>query len=137
VPTSVRTVEYFRTTVQSTPCSGFEIFTLLATEQVRLVAANIVPMGPDMSQMMLFPENPDDLVAAADRTGLRLLGPQRALLVQGADEMGAVAAIHNRLCDAGVAVYAANGVTDGRGGYGYLIFVRPQELAAAQRALGL
>ncbi len=39
--------------------------------------------------------------------------------------------------EAGVNVFASNGVTDGKGSYGYVLYVRPQDYEAAARALGL
>ncbi len=60
-----------------------------------------------------------------------------APLVQGDDELGALTSIHGLLFDAGVNVSASSGLADGRGGYGYLIYVRDGDLMAAARALGL
>ena len=53
------------------------------------------------------------------------------------DELGALAEVHGRLSDAGVNVFASNGVADGRGGYGYIVYVRPNEFEAATRSLGI
>jgi hypothetical protein len=67
--------------------------------------------------------------------GLVLDGPHPALLVQGDDELGALAEVHGRLYQAGVDVYASSGVTDGRGTYGYVIYVREDQVQEAYRAL--
>ena len=64
-------------------------------------------------------------------------GPYAALLVQGEDALGALAALHAKLYEAKVSVYASSGVTDGRGGYGYVIYVRGQDYDAALKALGV
>jgi hypothetical protein len=58
-----------------------------------------------------------------------------ALLVQGDDELGALAGIHERLYEADVSVYASNGVTDGKGSYGYVLYVRPEECDRALKVL--
>jgi hypothetical protein len=55
--------------------------------------------------------------------------------VQGDDELGALAGIHGRLQEAGVSVFASNGVADGRGHYGYVLYVRPEEIEQAATAL--
>ena len=60
-----------------------------------------------------------------------------ALLVQGDDELGALAGVHQKLFEAGVNVYASTGVADGRGSYGYVLYVRPDEYARAASALNL
>ena len=62
-------------------------------------------------------------------------GPHPALIVQGDDEVGALAVIHEKMRDANVHVFASTGVADGRGGYGYLIYVRPDEFERAAEAL--
>jgi hypothetical protein len=58
-------------------------------------------------------------------------------LVQGDDELGALAELHMRLSDARVNVYASTGVADGRGSFGYIIYVRPEEYDRAVVSLGL
>ena len=66
---------------------------------------------------------------------MTLDGPHPALLVQGDDEVGALAVIHEKLRDANVHVFASTGVADGRGGYGYIIYVRPEDFERAAKAL--
>jgi hypothetical protein len=58
------------------------------------------------------------LVVEAAAAGLSLEGPHRALLVQGDDELGAFASVHERLFKAGIDIYASSGVIDGRGSFG-------------------
>jgi len=58
-------------------------------------------------------------------------------LVQGDDELGALAELHMRLSDARVNVYASTGVADGRGSFGYIIYVRPEEYDRAVVSLAL
>jgi predicted amino acid-binding ACT domain protein len=59
------------------------------------------------------------------------------LLVQGDDKLGALTEIHRKLSLANVNVYAASGVTDGAGSFGYLIYIRPEQFDNALAALGL
>jgi hypothetical protein len=58
-------------------------------------------------------------------------------LVQGDDELEALVDIHMRLSNARVNVYASTGVADGRGSFGYIIYVRPEEFSRASAALGV
>ncbi|NIP79475.1 MAG: hypothetical protein GWM90_09770, partial [Gemmatimonadetes bacterium] len=60
-----------------------------------------------------------------------------ALLVQGEDVPGAVVGIHEKLYRAGINVYASTGVTAGRGSYGYILYVRPEDFEEAAEAVGL
>jgi hypothetical protein len=54
---------------------------------------------------------------------------------QGDDELGALASVHEKLYQARVNVYASSGVTDGKGSYGYVVYVRPEEYERAAKAL--
>jgi hypothetical protein len=89
------------------------------------------------AQFALFPEDPGRLVAEARGAGMPLDGPHHALLVQGDDELGALADVHESLVDAGVDIYASAGVSDGRGSFGYVVYVREDQFAKARDALGL
>lgn len=133
----IRRVDYFHAEVRDQPGEAYRLLSDLAARGVNLLAFSAVPLGPVTTQLVIFPEDPETLYPAAERTGLRLTGPERALLIQGADELGALADIHRRLYAAGVNVYASNGVTDGAGHYGYVAYVRPQEYEPACAALGV
>jgi hypothetical protein len=87
--------------------------------------------------MVLFPEDADALVDYAGRSGMMLSGPERALMVQGNDRLGALAELHRQLADARINVFASNAVTGGEGRYGYVIHVRAEDFDAAARALGV
>jgi hypothetical protein len=90
-----------------------------------------------MAQFSLFPEDSNTLVAEARAAQIPLEGPHHALLVQGDDELGALASVHERLFEAGVDVYASSGVTDSRGSFGYVVYVREDQFQRAVEALGL
>jgi hypothetical protein len=66
-----------------------------------------------------------------------LSGPRPALLVQGDDEMGALAGMLEQLAHANVNVFASYAVADGKGHYGDLILVRPEHFEHAAKVLGL
>jgi hypothetical protein len=55
--------------------------------------------------------------------------------VNGDDELGALAEIREKLYDADVNVYASTGVTDGEGSYGYVMYVKGDEIDRAARIL--
>jgi hypothetical protein len=57
--------------------------------------------------------------------------------VQGDDELGALTDIHNKLHQANVNVYASSGVTDGKGSFGYVVYIRPEEYERAVSALNV
>jgi hypothetical protein len=117
------------------PGEGYKLLTELAQLGVNLLAFAGVPLGPTRTQLTLFPDDAAKLTAAAKQAKLDLDGPNPALLVQGDDELGALAGIHERLYEADVSVYASNGVTDGKGSYGYVLYVRPEECDRALKVL--
>jgi hypothetical protein len=57
--------------------------------------------------------------------------------VQGDDALGRLAGVHERLFKAGVDVYASSGVSDGRGSFGYVVYVREDQFEKAVEALEL
>src|SRR5438093_10169139 len=130
-----RRVAYFYATIEDQPGEAYELLTQLASLGVNLLALTAVPLGPERTQLALFPEDAGKMAEAARHAGLSLDGPHRALLVQGDDELGALAKVHARLAGAQVHVYASSGVTDGRGSYGYIIYVRPDEYEQAAKAM--
>ena len=83
------------------------------------------------SQLTLFPED------AAREAALALDGPHAALLVQQDNEPGAFARNHARLYEARVHLYTSAGVTDGRGAFGYMLCVRPEDCDRALEAFGV
>lgn len=134
---TIRAVDYFYANVRDELGAAYRVLSQLAERGVNLLAFTAVPTGPALAQVSLFPEDPGRLVAEARSAGLQLDGPHHALLVQGDDELGAFASVHERLFAAGVDVYASSGVTDARGAFGYVVYVREDQFENAVTALGL
>lgn len=130
-----RRIDYFHTTVRDNPGEAFQLLSRLAASDVNLLAFSAIPIGPDRAQLTVFPESVERLAAAAEKIGLVLDGPHAALLVQGDDELGAIAGVHARLAEANINVYASTGVTDGRGCFGYLVYVQSTDIDRALAAL--
>jgi hypothetical protein len=134
---TIRPVEYYYATVPDELGAAYRVLSQLAERGVNLLAFTAVPSGPSVAQFALFPEDPNKLVAEGRATRLPLNGPYHALLVQGDDELGALAGVHERLVQAGVNIYASSGVTDGRGSFGYVLYVREDQFEKAAGALRL
>ncbi len=132
---SVRRVEYFYAMVRGGPDQAYELLTQLAAQRVNLLALNTVPMGPESTQLTLFPDDPMALQNAARAARFALDGPHAAVLVQGEDELGALAMVHTRLHQAGIQVYASSAVVDGRGYFGYVLYMRPEHVERALATL--
>jgi hypothetical protein len=117
------------------PGEAYKLLSQLEKSGINLLAFTAIPVGPDRTQLTLFPENSSKLITEAKRINFILDGPHPALLVQGDDELGALTDIHEILYKANVNVYASSGVTDNRGSFGYLLYVRPEEYERAAAAL--
>jgi hypothetical protein len=131
----VRAVEYFYIRVENEPNKAYELLEQLASEDINLLAFSAIPFGPNHVELSIFPERAEIFQAVAEGSGWKVTGPQHAILIQGDDRLGAVAEIHRKLQAAGVRVYASNGVTDGQGRYGYVIYTKEGDHLAAAKAL--
>ena len=134
---NIRRIDYFYTTVKDQPGEAYKVLSLLASLGINLVAVTAVPFGPMNTQLTIFPEDTAQLRNEAPKSGLKLEGPQPALLVQGDDKLGALAEVHSRLYANSVNIYASSGVADGKGHYGYIIYVRPDDYEKAVTALNV
>ncbi len=137
MPVNVRTVDYYYTMVQDRPGQAAELLSLLSDSGVDMLAFSIVPTGPTHTQLQLYPGSTNQLLAIAKRASLDLVGPQHAILVQGDNELGALVHIHKALADADINVYASNGVTTEGGGFGYVLYVRPEDFKKAAQVVGI
>ena len=131
----IRKVEYFYCSVVDQPGEAYKLLSQFEQGGINLLAFTAIPVGPDRTQLTLFPEIPSKLINSTKNSHLNFDGPHPALLVQGDDELGALADIHQVLFEANVNVYASNGVTDNNGSFGYLLYVRPEDYERAATAL--
>ena len=134
---TIRSVDYFYTPVHDQPGEAYKLLSTLADMGVNLLACTAIPVGPMLTQLTLFPENALKMADAARKAQINIGGPHPALLVRIDDEIGALAVIHEKLYQADVNVYASYGVSDGKGSYGYILYIRPDELPRAVSALEL
>lgn len=133
----VRRIDYFYLMIEDRPGAAVRILATLAKAEVYLMAFSVVPTGTSHTQLIVFPEHTELLARAAEKEGFVLTGPQRAFMVSGDDKLGALVDVHVKLAAAEVNVYASSGVTDQRGGYGYVMHVRPDDYEKAANILGV
>jgi hypothetical protein len=134
---TVKQVDYYYANVRDEIGAAYRLLAALAERGINLFAFTAVPSGPSLAQFAIFPEDPRRLEAEAKLAQIPLEGPHHAFLVQGDDELGGVAHVHQQLFDARIDVYASSGVTDGRGAFGYVIYVREEQFEEAAHALGI
>jgi len=133
----IRRAPYYYATAEDRPGSAYSVLNELARAEVNLLAISLVPIGPTSIQVTMFPESPDRLESVAHQMHLQLSPPHRAFIVQGDDEMGVLAELHRNLYDAHIDVYASQAVSDGKGGFGYVLYVKPDAYEQAARVLGV
>jgi hypothetical protein len=132
---TVNEVEYYYAEVEDKPGVARKLLEFLSEKMVNLLAITAFPIGEGRSQIDLIPADPEVLKQAADDAGIPLVGPKKAFLIQGSDRIGALYDFHLKLSNAGINIYACNGVVDGTGRFGYVIWVDPAEYQAASEAL--
>ena len=134
---SVRAIDYVYVTVKERPGEAYQLLSELAEAGVNLLAFSAIPSGPGHTQLVLVPNKMERLVQVAEQLGLVLTGPQRAFLVQGDDRLGTIAEIQRKLLDRNIHAYASSGVTDGRVGFWYVLYINPEDFEGASHALGV
>jgi hypothetical protein len=137
MPCNISKVEYYKTTTQNRPGEAYKFLSQLALLKINLLAFTATPVSTTETELTVFPESPAIMKNEASRAGLFLEGPHPALLVQCDDRLGALADIHLKIYEANVNVNSASGVTDGRGAFGYVIYVNPEDFDEAAAALGI
>ena len=132
---SVKNIDYYYTIVADRPGEARRLLDFLSAEQVNLLALTLFPVEEGKSQVDLIPEDPEALKRAAENAQVSLVGPKKAFLLQGEDRIGALYDYHLKLSNAGINVYASNGVVDGTGRFGYVIWVAPADFEEASKVL--
>ncbi len=133
----IRKVPYYYFDVPDKPGEGARLFAKLRDAGVNLLAFTAFPKSGGQAQIDVVPENADAFLKAAKGAGL-LLGPRKeAFFIQGKDRVGAVAEVLGRLAEVRVNVTASNATAAPGGAFGMILWVKPDDFAAAAKALGV
>jgi hypothetical protein len=130
-------VDYFYVEIPDRPGEGSRILGILKEAGVNLLSFTAFPIASGKAQVDLVPEKAESLIQAAKKAGLALSPKKQAFLVRGKDRVGAVGEIFKKLSDARINVHAANAACSSDGGFGCILWVKPQQIEAAAKALGL
>jgi hypothetical protein len=131
---SVRKVQYGYVMVPNRPGQGAKILAALRKAGIDLQAYSGFPAGKG-AQIDLVTRDMADLKRLARKNGWLLSAAKKGFLIQGADRIGAVHRILEKLAARKVNVVAADAVAAGQGRYGMILWVRPKDYARAARAL--
>lgn len=134
---TIRRVEYFYFWLDDKPGEGARSLGKLKEARVNLLSFTAFPGGGGRSQLTVVPDDPEGFTAAARSAGLGPSGRKECFLVQGDDHAGAAHEVLKRLAEAGINCVASNGCAAAGGTFGMVIFVKPGDVPAASKALGV
>jgi len=134
---TIRRVDYYYVDLPDQPGEGVRLLTKLKEAGVNLLSLTAFPRGSGTSQVVLVPETPEPLLKAAKTAGLKLSPRKEAFFIHGKDRPGAVAETLGRLAQAKVNITATNAACGGGGAYGMILWVKPEDIEKAARALGV
>ncbi len=131
---TVKQVQYFYVEVADKPGEGARLLSLFKEAGVNLLAFSGFPQGR-RAQIDFIPADPAAFRVAARKAKLKLVGPKTGFLVQGEDQVGAVAELMAKLAEAKINVTACDAVAAGEGRYGAILWVKPPDVQKAARLL--
>ena len=132
---TIRKTDYFAIQVPNRPGAGARILAGLKAEGVNLIAFSGFPNGKT-AQVDLVPERTSSLRRAAKKLKLRLGQRKTCFVMRGDDRVGALSNMLQRLAAAKINVTALDAVIAGKGRYGAVFWVKPQNVARTKRLLG-
>jgi len=131
----IRRVDYYYVDVPDRPGEAARVLIALRDQGVSLLSMTAFPRSAGTAQVDLV-AGKGDLEKAAGKAGLKLSPKKQAFFITGADRPGAVAEILGKLSDAKINVTAANAAC-GQTGFGMVLWVKPADVEAAAKALGI
>lgn len=133
--TTVRRVEYFYVFAPNRPGEAARMLAEVEEAGLNLLAFSGFPQGRG-AQIDFVPEDPRAFRAFARKARWPLVGPKRAFVISGDDRKGALGKVLRKLADAKINVVAVDAATAGKGRYGAILWVDPEDTRAAGRLLG-
>jgi hypothetical protein len=133
----VQRVSYWHMEVPNKSGEGLKVLGALKEASVNLLSFTAFPVGGGRSELVLVPETIDAFTKAAKDAGLALSAKKEAFFIQGPERPGVVAEVLKKLADAKINIHAANAASGGTASYGFILWVKPEDFAAAARALGV
>jgi hypothetical protein len=120
--------------VSSRAGQALRILDALRDGGVNLLAFTGFPAG-GRAQIDLISDDMAGVRRIAKKHGWQPSATKRGFLIQGDDEVGAVARVISRLARAGISMTAMDAVSAGKGRYGMILWVKTRDYGRAARAL--
>jgi hypothetical protein len=131
---TVRQVTHFTLEIEDAVGSGARV--LESLRGVNLIAVWGYSMGSGKATLEIAPEDGDAFVAAAKAANIAVGAQSKVLYLTGDDRPGTIADSLGKLAAVGISVGAAQGIADGGGHFGAIIYVAAGDVAKAASALG-
>ena len=135
MPDAVRVIDYFYIQTGDRPGEGARVLQHLKDAGVNLVAFHGFPTGR-RSQLDFVPSDAAAFKAAAKMARWKVVGPKKALFLEGDDRVGALADCFVRLAEARINITATDAVSTGAGRFGVILWVKGRDVRRAAKALG-
>lgn len=132
----VRKVRYCYATTSARAGQGAAVLGAVRQAGIDLLSFTGFPTGGGRAQIDLVAEDMAGVRRVLQREGWRLSSTKKALLVQGADRVGACHAHLAKLAERGIRVTAASALSAGKGRWAMIVWVKARDYARAARALG-
>ncbi len=135
VADTIRIVDYYYIEAPNKPGEGAQMLRHLEDAGVNLAVLHAFPSGR-RTQVDFVSTDAAALKRAARPAKWKLVGPKKALLVNGDDRVGALTGYFETLGEAGVNVTAVTAIAAGAGRFGAIIWVDPRNVRRAAQLLG-
>ena len=132
----VKKITYCYIKVPNRAGHGEQILGQLRENGVGLLVYSGFPIGGGKAQLDFVPQNIIAFRKVARKNGWRLSKAKKGFLVTGGDQLGAVHKHVRKLADAKISITAADAVAAGKGRYGMILWVNPNQYNRAARVLG-
>jgi len=132
----IRKVDYFKMEIPDRPGEGARVLKVLRDAGVNLLAFTGFPRGRK-TQMDFVPRNTAAFRKAMKRAGFPVSEKKTVFLIRGDDKVGAVYRIMETLGKAGINVTAIDAVSNGKGLYGAILWVKAKDVGKVSRVLGV
>ena len=131
---AIRKASYYSMKVPQRPGAGAQLLGELKKAKVNLLAFTGFPAAGG-AQVDFIPKDNAKFTQAARRAKLKLSARKTVFLASGADKVGALTSILNRLAKAKINLVSLQAVTAGGGRFGAMFWVKPKDVAKTSRVL--
>ncbi len=131
---AVRKASYYSMKVPQRPGSGAQLLGELKRAKVNLLAFTGFPAAGG-AQVDFIPKDNAKFAAAARKAKMKLSARKTVFLATGADKVGALTSILNRLAKAKINLVSLQAVTAGSGRFGAMFWVKRKDVGRASRVL--